>query len=321
MEIRRNCNAITKSVAITSTDLRDFLKIHLAISVKVYFFIYCITSSAYDTLRLQISDMEVKCIMHDIKNISLRDIIPNPLNKSRSMDYNEIENLKDSIQEVGLLHPLVVYRNDAGTYTLISGHRRFAALNNMAGADYEVPCVVIERPANDIEEAEYMTRANVHRSSPDEIRNEVKIANDLWNSMSKDKKKVWSARLEEEFIEKNYANPTYREDPKQFKSNRFRPRLMYINKITGLNLSNRSISGYLTSTLEEEGEAIISEKPERKPNKVTVKKIAKTMTKLNELLDEYAYREDSGKPNYISELQETLAASIEKISKMTDKDL
>lgn len=259
--------------------------------------------------------------MQTIKDIQLREIIPNPLNKSRSMDYNEIENLKDSIQEVGLLHPLVVYRNDAGTYTLISGHRRFAALNNMAGDDYAVPCVVIEKPTNDVEEAEYMTRANVHRSSPDEIRNEVKIANDLWNSMSKDKKKVWSARLEEEFIEKNYANPMYKEDPKQFKSNRFRPRLMYINKITGLNLSNRSISGYLTSTLEEEGEAIISEKPERKPNKVTVKKIAKTMTKLNELLDEYAYREDSGKPNYISELQETLAASIEKISKMTDKDL
>ena len=74
--------------------------------------------------------------MQEIKNIMLRDIVPNPLNKSRSMDYNEIENLKDSIQAVGLLHPLVVYRNDLQKYTLISGHRRFAALNNMAGSDY-----------------------------------------------------------------------------------------------------------------------------------------------------------------------------------------
>ena len=37
--------------------------------------------------------------MQEIKNIMLRDIVPNPLNKSRSMDYNEIENLKHQFED------------------------------------------------------------------------------------------------------------------------------------------------------------------------------------------------------------------------------
>ena len=259
--------------------------------------------------------------MQEIKNIMLRDIVPNPLNKSRSMDYNEIENLKDSIQAVGLLHPLVVYRNDLQKYTLISGHRRFAALNNMAGSDYEVPCVIIDTPENEIEEAECMARANVHRSSPDEIKNEVKIANSLWDSMDKERRKKCIKRFEQEFVAENEFNPVYKEDPKKFKSNRFRPRLMYIKSITGLGLSNKTISELLKSQLKDAGEGIPDEKKKRESGRVSVKKVLSTMAKLNKQLDSYAYREDTGKPEYIEKLQEDLQDIIERLENITDEDL
>ena len=257
--------------------------------------------------------------MPEIRNIKLKDIRPNPLNSSRSMDYNEIENLKDSISEVGLLHPLTVYQNIDNTYTLISGHRRFAALNNLAGKDEEVPCTVIEKPATKEEEEEYLSRSNVHRSSPEEIRNEVKFANDIWDSMPSERRKEWMKKFEKKFKEENEANPLYKENPKAFKSNRFRPRLMYINHITGLNLSTRTVSTYIKATLDEAGESIGEEKPKKAPNRVTVKKISSTMKKLNSLLDEY--REGIGKPEYISELQEELNDLIEKLGSMTDGDL
>lgn len=259
--------------------------------------------------------------MQDIKNIRLGDIVPNPLNKSRSMDFNQIEILKDSIQDIGLLHPLVVYKNDSGKYTLISGHRRFAALNNMAGINEEVPCMVIEKPEDETEEAEYMARANVHRSSPEEIKNEVKIVSDLWDSMDKERRKKWTKKFEEEFIAKNEGNPAYKEDPKAFKSNRFRPRIMYVRQISNLDLSNKTISSYLKSKLEDAGEGFAEEKPKREVRKVTVKKLLSTMNKLNDQFDKYAYREDTGKPEYIEKLQEDLEDIIQRFNEITDEDL
>ena len=43
-----------------------------------------------------------------MEKISLKLLKENPLNSERSKDPKEIQNLKESIMEVGLLHPLVL---------------------------------------------------------------------------------------------------------------------------------------------------------------------------------------------------------------------
>ena len=45
------------------------------------------------------------------------------------------------------------------------------------------------------------------------------------------------------------------------------------------------------------------------------------MNKLNDQFDKYAYREDTGKPEYILKLQEDLEDIIERFNEITDEDL
>lgn len=258
--------------------------------------------------------------MADIRQISLKNLRPNPLNEKRSMDYKEIENLRDSISEAGLLHPLTVYENGDGTYTLISGHRRFAAISSMEEPFETVPCTVIDKPEDKTAEAECMARANVHRSSPEEIRTEIRIANDLWNSLPPERKKYWSKKFEATFVENNKDNPAYQDNPKAFKTNRFRPRLEYINHITGLNMSNRSLSAYLRTTLNDEGEALGAERKRKTSYRTSTKRILSTLTKLNDQLNNYAYKADRGKPEDIAEFQTQLGKMIEMFQNATDKD-
>ena len=96
---------------------------------------------------------------------------------------------------------------------------------------------------------------------------------------------------------------------------------MYIKSITGLGLSNKTISELLKSQLKDAGEGIPDEKKKRESGRVSVKKVLSTMAKLNKQLDSYAYREDTGKPEYIEKLQEYLQDIIERLENITDEDL
>lgn len=256
--------------------------------------------------------------MAEIKKLPLRLLKENPLNSERSMDYAEIKNLKESIMEVGLLHPLVVYENgDAeGTYTIVSGHKRYSALLDISGPGGQAMCNVITKPETEIKEGELMARANVHRSTPEEIRTEVKIVNAFWNTMPKERRKYWTDRLLTEFEEKNKDNPDYKKDPDSFRSNRFRPRLDYINQITCLGVSNRTLTKYLKDTiLKDEGEGFAEK--EKKEKKITVANIKRAAESLAGMLDAYEY--ESAKPEYIEQLQEALEdtlAQIESLKKL-----
>lgn len=246
--------------------------------------------------------------MAEIKKIKIGLLKENPLNSERSMDYNEILNLQESIKEVGLLHPLTVYENgDAeGTFTILSGHKRYRALKELSGPGGHVQCNVIEKPMNQVRESEMMARANVHRSTPEEIAKEVAIVNSLWNTMPEERRTYWRDRFLEQF-EKQYGTTVeYMNDPAEFKSRRFRPRLDYINQITGLNLSNRTLTKYLKKTLSDEGEGF-EEKP-KKEKKITVKNIKRAAESLTGLIDAYQY--ESGKPEYLVDLQAELDKTI-----------
>ena len=87
-----------------------------------------------------------------ITEIALHLIDPNPTN-FYSMDG--IPELADNIRMFGLMEPLIVKKTDSGRYMLISGHRRRAALRQLAdegffpeGMHHKVDCILHEGPVN-----------------------------------------------------------------------------------------------------------------------------------------------------------------------------
>lgn len=222
-----------------------------------------------------------------LEMVELGKIEENPMN-NREMSKEEIENLKESISEVGLLHPLVVYQDEPDHYILISGHKRFRALKELGKSSMsQVQCTIVDKPKNSIIEQELMARGNVARRNPEEIMKEIDIANCIWNTMDSERRKNLTRVYKERFEEENSSNPLYINNPQSFISNRFRPRAIYINHITGLNLSNRSVSKYLKETLKKEKEGIDEEVAKKKEVQITIKKIVKNVKSLKELINAF----------------------------------
>lgn len=85
----------------------------------------------------------------DIKNIKIRDIEPNKKQPRKNFDKEKLEILSESIKNHGLVQPILVRKNSAGTYMIIAGERRWRAAK-MAEIK-EIPCIV-----KDFDEAEIM---------------------------------------------------------------------------------------------------------------------------------------------------------------------
>ena len=61
------------------------------------------------------------------EEIAVTAISPNPRQPRRTFDEEALDELADSIREVGLLQPVVVRAASAGQYELIMGERRWRA--------------------------------------------------------------------------------------------------------------------------------------------------------------------------------------------------
>ena len=75
-----------------------------------------------------------------ISNLSITSIQPNPLQPRREFAEAELEELAQSIEENGLLQPLLVRSRPGGRYELVAGERRFRAISRLGWTD--VPAVV-----------------------------------------------------------------------------------------------------------------------------------------------------------------------------------
>lgn len=92
--------------------------------------------------------------------VALSEITPNPRQPREHFDAIALQELADSIREVGLLQPPIVRRKTSGGYELIMGERRFRA-SKLAGLR-EIPVIV-----RDTSDAELLREAlieNIHRS-------------------------------------------------------------------------------------------------------------------------------------------------------------
>ena len=80
--------------------------------------------------------------------IPVTSIVPNPRQPRRTFDEEALEELADSIREVGLLQPVVVRAAGPGSYELIMGERRWRASQRAGLTDIAV--IVRDTPDTDL---------------------------------------------------------------------------------------------------------------------------------------------------------------------------
>lgn len=126
------------------------------------------------------------------KNIPIEEIKEN---ENNNYDLVDIEKLADSIDELGLLQPVLVKQRDKYSYELIAGHRRFNAIKkliseNRLPEDYEVLAKKVDE-----DEDELVTRLKLHETNlqtrsllkmPEEEK--IAIIDDYMNILDKAKK-------------------------------------------------------------------------------------------------------------------------------------
>ena len=209
--------------------------------------------------------MERDFMINQVEQIKISDIQKNKLN-NRSMDSSEIQNIAQNLSKGGVLEPLVVYK-DGKKYTLLSGHRRLSALEMVLDGDDTVACVIVGKPATEIDEIEMLSRLNIHRSNPDDIQQEAILASRGWKTMPAERREALTEKYQKLFIKAHENSEVYQSDPEKYIKNNFRPRLDYVREMTGLEVSN--------STVKD----IISEKPKEEKVSKEVKEEQKKETK------------------------------------------
>ena len=65
--------------------------------------------------------------MNQMAQIAINKIIPNPTQPRTQFDDEALNELADSIRQLGIIQPITVKRNDDGNYIIISGERRWRA--------------------------------------------------------------------------------------------------------------------------------------------------------------------------------------------------
>jgi ParB/RepB/Spo0J family partition protein len=102
--------------------------------------------------------------LDSLEHLAIADLHDNPHNPRH--DVGDLTEMKASIVEHGILQPLLVTPNADETYTVVAGHRRIAALRELAWAT-PVPCVI--REMTDTERAAAAVIENLHREGLDPL--------------------------------------------------------------------------------------------------------------------------------------------------------
>lgn len=99
----------------------------------------------------------------EIYNIPQAMIVPNPNQPRKRFDYDELENLAQSIRENGILQPITVRKREDKKYELVSGERRLRAARLVGMV--KIPSIVIN--IDDKNSAMFSIIENLQRQSLD----------------------------------------------------------------------------------------------------------------------------------------------------------
>lgn len=97
----------------------------------------------------------------EIYNIPQAMIVPNPNQSRKRFDYDELENLAQSIRENGILQPITVRKREDKKYELVSGERRLRAARLVGMV--KIPSIVIN--IDDKNSAMFSIIENLQRQS------------------------------------------------------------------------------------------------------------------------------------------------------------
>jgi len=126
--------------------------------------------------------------MEEMEKISIKDFKPIPL---ASIDIGEgnvrktrqrvgLEELKASIEKIGLIHPIIVVETSGGRYKLIVGQRRYWAFYELEKR--EIPAIIIN-PVGSTMEKIVSFGENIHRRSLP-YNDTIQVCDELYNSTS-----------------------------------------------------------------------------------------------------------------------------------------
>jgi len=149
--------------------------------------------------------------------LKVKEIEPSPLQPREAFDEEKLEELQDSIEEIGLLAPVIVRKHD-GAFQLVAGERRWRAAQRV-GLE-EIPAII--REANDFESLLESLSENLHREDLSSLEREnaiyrlwewgrkegrVKSYEDLAKMLGLDSSTVSSTILARKFREKEQIGP------------------------------------------------------------------------------------------------------------------
>ena len=83
-------------------------------------------------------------VRSELLHIPVDQISSNPENPRLIFDQGKLDMLAESISEVGILVPLIVYKEDDGSYVLLDGERRWLCAKRLNKKD--VPANIIAKP-------------------------------------------------------------------------------------------------------------------------------------------------------------------------------
>jgi ParB/RepB/Spo0J family partition protein len=85
-----------------------------------------------------------------LRHLKLEDVKPSPSNPRRLFDRPELDRLKKSIREKGVLVPLIVYQpKGQSKFSILDGERRFRSVLELSqeGVSRDIPANVVEPPS------------------------------------------------------------------------------------------------------------------------------------------------------------------------------
>ena len=128
-----------------------------------------------------------------LRDVPTSSISPNPNQPRVHFDEDSLNDLANSIKEIGVLQPLLVREMSPGTYQLIAGERRWRAAQRAKLT--EVPVVV--REINQLESVEQALVENLHRqdlTALEEASAYQQLADDFGLTHEKVAKRVGKSR-------------------------------------------------------------------------------------------------------------------------------
>ena len=127
-----------------------------------------------------------------VSQVPISDLVPSPLQPRKHFAEGSLDELKQSIEQLGIIQPLII-RKVEGQMELIAGERRWRA-SKMVGLE-TVP--VIERPSSDREVLEMALVENLQRqdlNAIEEANGYVKLAKEFDMKQDEIAKRVGKSR-------------------------------------------------------------------------------------------------------------------------------